>query len=285
MAMLTILFYESDQIPATTIDELAEILETIPGLTFEARPGAPYRPARWRDAATGARALWDLGQPTLKAHEDQPGADDKIRTYSGWRQVPLVLQVPLAGPHWHAVMALAQVDRVLKAAVQLMPLEREDDRRDAESDAGPYAWDRPRVIANWDTLRAVQVADLSLPHLDRRVSVALWRYRVERAAGRKAHPDYHWPEALTLLDQATNQVRTACLWSASDEAFALPPVDVVVIRGGVVPADELRLLAGATVHGGAQLITNSPAVINFYTGAKLLPAERFTALGDEDWAD
>ena len=283
--MLTILFYESDQIPATTLDELAAILETIPGLTFEARPGSPYRPARWHDVATGARAWWDLGQPTMKAAADEPGADDKVRTYSGWRQIPLVLQVPLAGPHWHAVTALAQVEKVLKAAPHLMPLDTEDDRRDAESDAGPYPWDRPRVIANWDALRAVQEADLAMPRLDRRASVALWRYRVERASGRAAHPDYHWPEALSLLDKATNLVRTACLWSASDEAFALPPVDVVVIRGGVVPADELRLLAGASVQGGAHLIVSSAAVLSFYHGAKLLTAERFTALGDEDWAD
>lgn len=283
--MLTILFYESDQHPATTIEELAEALETIPGLTFEARQGSAYRPARWRDAATGARALWDLGQPTLKAAENEPGADDKVRTYSGWRQVPLALHVPFAGPHWHAVTALAQVDRFLKAVPHLTPLDTEDDRRDGESDAGPYPWDRPRVIANWDALRTVQIADLAVPHLDRRASVALWRYRVERAAGRVAHQDYHWPEALTLLDRSTNEVRTACLWSANDDVFALPPVDVVVIRGGVVPADELRLLAGATVHGGARLIERTPAILNFYTGAKVLPAERFTALGDEDWAD
>lgn len=283
--MLTILFYESDQIPATRTEELAEALEMIPGLIFEARSGAAYRPARWRDAITGARALWDLGQPTLKAAEDQPGADDKVRTYSGWRQVPLTLQVPYSGPHWHAVTALAQVDRLLKAAPHLTPLDTEDDRRDADSDAGPYPWDRPRVIANWDSLRSVQIAGVAVPHLDRRASVALWRYRVERATGRLAHPDYHWPEALTLLDHSTTQVRTACLWSASDEAFALPPVELVVLRGGVVPADELRLLAGATVHGGARLIGQSHASLTFYNGAKLLAAERFTALGDEDWAD
>lgn len=283
--MLTILFYESDQMPATSVNELAEILESIPGVIFEARPGSPYRPARWRDPATGARALWDLGQPTLKAAEDDPGADDKIRTYSGWRQVPLTLQVPFAGPHWHAVTALAQVDRLLKAAPHLTPLDTEDDRRDGDSDSGPYTWDRPRVIANWDALRAVQVADVAMPHLDRRASVALWRYRVERAVGRVAHPTYHWPEALTLLDQATNQVVTACLWSAGDEAFVLPPVDVVVVRGGVVPADELRLLAGAAVHGGARLIEPTSAIMEFYVGSKPLPVERYRALGDEDWAD
>ena len=283
--MLTILFYESDQQAATSVAELGDYLEAIPGLVFEARAGSAYRPARWRDPATGARALWDLGQPALKAAEFEPGADDKIRTYSGWRQLQLALHIPLAGPHWHAVVALAVVDRLRQLAPQLMALDTEDDRLDAESDAGPYAWDRPRVIANWEALRAVQVADLALPRLERRASVALWRYRVERAAGRKAHAAYHWPEALTLLDQSTGAVRTACLWSASDEAFALPPVELVVMRGGVVPADELRLLAGATVQGGAQLIDPTPAVTAFYTGARPLPAERFKALGDEDWQD
>ncbi len=283
--MLTILFYESDQQALTSVAELGEYLETIPGLVFEARAGSAYRPARWRDAATGARAVWDLGQPALKAAEFESGADDKIRTYSGWRQLPLALHIPLAGPHWHAVVALALVDRLRQLAPQLMALDTEDDRLDAESDAGPYAWDRPRVIANWEALRAVQVADLALPRLERRASVALWRYRVERSAGRSAYPAYHWPEALALLDQSTGTVRTACLWSASDEAFALPPVDLVVMRGGVVPADELRLLAGAMGHGGAQLIDPTTAVTAFYAGARPLPAERFKALGDEDWQD
>ncbi len=283
--MLTILFYETDQQAATTVAELADYLETIPGLVFEARAGSAYRPARWRDPATGARALWDLGQPALRAMELEVGADDKIRTYSGWRQVPVALHIPLSGPHWHAVAALAVVDRLRQIAPQLMALDTEDDRCDAESDAGPYAWDRPRVIANWEALRAVQVADLALPRLERRASVALWRYRVERAAGRQAHTAHHWPEALTLLDQVTGEVRTACLWSAGDEAFALPPVEVVVVRGGVVPADELRLLAGAAVHGGARLIDLNPAVVAFYNGVVPLPAERFKALGDEDWQD
>lgn len=283
--MLSILFYEAESVAPTTSDELAEALATIPGLTFEAPAGAAYRPARWRDAATGARALWDLGIPTLKAADDEPGADDRVRTYTGWRQVPLALHVPFAGPHWHAVTALAQVDRLLRALPHLTPLDTEDDRRDGESDSGPYPWDRPRVITNWEALRAVQVADLTLPHLDRRASLALWRYRVERSAGRSAHPGHHWPEALALLDRTTGIVRTACLWTASDEPFALPPVDLVVLRGGAVPADELRLLAGATAPGGVRLIDPSPAVQAFYDGARPLPAARFGGLSDEDWSD
>ncbi len=296
--MLTLQFYEAEHASPTTADELAAALLTIPGVAFDAPPSrtadhAAYRPAQWHDQATGARAHWDLGRPPLTASDTNSATDDRPRTYPGWRQVALELHVPFAGPHWHAVVALAQVDRLLIAAPQLTPLDTEDDRHTGDSDAGPYPWDRPRAIANWEILRAVQIADVAVPRLSRASSVALWRYRSERAAGRLAHPTYQWPEALALHDLDTNAVRTACLWpdatGDSMTPFALPPVDLVVIRGGVVPTDELRLIAGnpaaERVPGGARLIPASAAVSSFYAGAKTLPTSRFRGLGDEDWAD
>ncbi len=281
--MLNILFFERAELPPTTATELEDLLGALPDIVWEAPAGAAYRPGRWRDPATGATALWDLGQPPL---EDD---DEPARTYSGWRSLPLTLSIPLAGPHWQAVTALAQVDRLLRAAPHLMPLDAEDTVADESAEPGPYPWDRPRVIASWERLRSGQVDGRSLPRLDRSASVALWRYRVDRAAARSAHRGYHWPDALVLLDRVDAVARTACLWTDAEEPFALPPVDLVVVRpatgAGAVPADELRLLAPQALPGGTRLVEPTPAVQGFFHGARPLPVERFTALGDEDWID
>lgn len=278
--MLTLLFYERETEQAATLDDLATALATLPDLTWEAPTGARYQPVRWRDPITGARANWDLGTPPLEEDDEPP------RTYSGWRVLPLSLSVPLVGPHWHAVAALAQVDRLLEAAPYLTPLDTEDVHATPESEAGPFTWSRARAITNWNALRGIQAEGLTLPRLDRASSVALWRYRVQRSAGRVAHPGFHWPEALALHDLHDGSVRTACLWTDPTEPLALPPVDLVAMRGGCIPADELRLLADASaVHGGAQLLSPSPTVEAFFRGAKPLPVARFTGLGDEDWMD
>ena len=281
--MLSILFYEHEAEQPTSLTALEDALARIPGLTWSAPAGSAYRPGQWRDPATGARAAWDLGIPPLL--QEDAGADDPPRSYSGWRAVPLALSVPLAGPHWQAVTALAQVDRLLQAAPHLMPLDSEDTVEGENAEPGPFPWDRPRAIASWEKQRADRSVGLALPRLGRAASVALWRYRVERAAGRAAFPEHHWPEGLALHDLATGEVRTACLWGDPGEPLALPPVDVVVVRGGAVPADELRLLAGDNAPGGARLITPSAAVGAFHAGAKPLPASRFRGLGDEDWVD
>lgn len=277
--MLTLLFYERENEQAATLDDLTTALATLPDLTWEAPTTATYQPVRWRDPTTGARAHWDLGTPPLEADDEPP------RTYSGWRVLPLTLSIPLVGPHWHAVAALTQIDRLVTAAPYLMPLDTEDVHETPESEAGPFTWSRARAITSWNTLRGIQAEGLALPRLDRASSVALWRYRVQRAEGRRVHADYHWPEALALRDNTDNSVRTACLWTDPSEPLALPPVDLVALRGGCIPADELRLLAGELVHGGAHLLTPSAAVAAFFQGAKPLPVARFTGLGDEDWMD
>jgi hypothetical protein len=282
--MFSLLFYEAESEPPTALADLGELLDDLPGITWEAPPGAAYRPARWRDPATGARATWDVGQPPLHA-EPGAGGDEPPRTYSGWRHVPLACSIPLVGPHWLAVTVLAQVAKLLTAAPHLVPLDLEDTRKDGESDAGPFPFDRPRAIASWEHQREDAITGLNLPRLDRRASLALWRYRVERTIARAAHPTHHWPEGLALLDRETQTVRTACLWTDPEEPFVLPPVELIVVRGEVVPADELRLLTSADAPGGARLLDPAPAVTAFYRGAKTLPTARFQGLGDEDWID
>ena len=287
--MLNILFYEREHEQPTTRDALDDALAGLPGITWEASPAAVYRPGRWRDPATGARAHWDVGTPPLE-EDDQP-----VRTYSGWRAVPLAFNVPLVGPHWQAVTALAQIDRLLQAAPHLVPLDCEDTVLDGEAEPGPFPWDRPRVIASWEKQVADRQVGLTVPKLSRAASVALWRYRALRGDGRIQHPGYHWPEGLALLDKQAEApaVRSACLWSDPTEPFALPPVELVVVRrsagtsavSGVIPADELRLLAGPAALAGTRLIEPSAAVVAFYQGAKTQPIERFQGLGDEDWGD
>jgi hypothetical protein len=283
--VLTILFYEREAEFPTTRTALDDALTALPGITWEAPADSSYRPGRWRDTATGARALWDVGMPPLE-EDDQPA-----RTYSGWRAVPLALNVPLVGPHWQAVTALAQVDRLLQAAPHLVPLNTEDTVADSDAEPGPYPWDRPRVIANWEKQCADRQVGLQVPRLARGASVALWRYRALRADGRIQHPEHHWPEGLVLLDREAEApaVRSACLWSDPTEPFALPPVDLVVLRRGtetgVIPADELRLLTTAPALAGARLLEPSAAVNAFHAGAKTQPIGRFLGLGDEEWGD
>ena len=282
--MTTLLFFERESEPPTSMADLEDALACLPHLHWEAPAGQAYRPACFHDPATGARAAWDVGQPPLDASEPT-GDDHAIRSYSGWRAVPLSLQVPLVGPHWQAVTALAQVDRLLAIAPQLHALDCEDTIFDDDSDSGPFPWDRPRVIANWEKQRADHIAELSVPRLNRAASVLLWRYRVERAAGRRTFPEHHWPDGLALHDLATGEVRTACLWGEPSAPLALPPVDVVVLRGGVIPSDSLRRLGSATGPGAAILIEPNQAVLDLHAHVEPLAASRFRGLGDEDWCD
>jgi hypothetical protein len=60
----------------------------------------------------------------------------------------------------------------------------------------------------------------------------------------------------------------------------------VLLRGGVIPADELRLLAsGSPLPAGCVRLDPSEAVADFHRRAKQLPVTRFRGLLDEEWAD
>ena len=215
----------------------------------------------------------------------------KPRAYANWRPVSLAIRIPLAGPHWHAVEALALVEAILAAHPDLRALDSEDVIEAEGAAPGPFPWSRPRAIASWETQRDSRCEGLSLPTLARPHSVRLWRYRRERPAARTAHSDLHWPDALVLRDSTTGIARSACLWTDPSEAFALPPVELVVVRhgtlSGVIGADEVLAANGnpQVLAALAVPIHPSPAISALHAGSRPLPASRFNAMLDEDWRD
>jgi hypothetical protein len=255
------------------------------GVALDGASGDAYRPGRWHDPVTGARAVIDLGTPELEGDEDP----HPPTAYAGWRALPLSVQIPLAGPHWQAVEALTMVERLLAALPGVLALDTEDTRADDDADSAPYAWSRPRRIAHWEVLRTAQALDV--PRLDRGQSLFLWRWRRERASAAATHPDLTWPEALVVLDRTEGRARTATLLPPGDGPVALPPVDLVVVRradaAGCVTADALRESGGTPVPlpAGACRIERHGAAATLLAAGPLLPAPRFAGLLDEDWQD
>jgi len=283
--MFEVLFFLPEGHAPADPTALAETL-TAAGVALDGDELDRYRPGRWRHAATSAQALVDLGEPPLE-RDDQ----HRPRAYAGWRPAPLAIRIPLAGPHWQAVEALALVEAVLAAHPGLRALDSEDVIEAEGIAPGPFPWNRPRAIASWEAQHASRCTGLDLPVLARPHSVRVWRYRRERPAARAAHPDLHWPDALVLRDGATGQARSACLWTAADEAFALPPVELVVLRqggrGGVIGADEVLAAVGNPTPLAALAcpIRPSAALHALFNGSRPLPAAGFSALLDEDWRD
>jgi hypothetical protein len=202
------------------------------------------------------------------------------------------VQIPLAGPHWFCVEALRVVEALLAAFPEWRALDVEDVVEDEASRPGPFPWDRPRVIASWEKLRAIQLESLgTVPRMHRRASIALWRYRRERAQGRARHPGHAWPDGAALLETASGAARSAALWLDPTKPFALPPVELLVLRTGgeprVVSADQAATLCGAGEPDptGTRLVEPGAAVDRFIAEAQARPASEYRALGDEDWAD
>ncbi len=279
----TLLFYERDDAPPTTRDELEHALE-LPGVELGGEPGGAYRPGRWRDAASGAWCHLDLGESPLEADEMHPST-----RYIGWREVALTAQIPLSGAHWRCVEALAFVARLLARLPEVAVLDTEDTRETPDGEPGPFALARPRALASWERLHGVHHASRPTPRMDRTASLALWRYRRERAAGRAAHPGLAWPDALVLADG--DAARSACLWSDPALPLALPPVELVVVRRaedpGVLPADEVATAGSAKPlnQGLAAALAADARLVDLFRRARLMPAARFRALDDDDWSD
>ncbi len=282
--MSTFLFFRPADDPPVALTDVAEALEPMT-VEWDGPPGA-YRPGRWHDAATGASAVIDLGTPPLEADTLHPA-----RAYDGWADAGVVIHLPLAGPHWHAVEALRVVEAVLSAFPEWRALDTEDTIVAPGEPAGPFPWDRPRASLTWERQREARLADLQpVPRMSRRASVALWRYRRERGAGQAAHAALIWPEALVVQDRNLGGAYSAALWTDPSCALALPPVDLLVIPRagghGVLPADEV-LAAGPfqpmPMAGALHLPAGSRTAL--FSGAVLLPAARFCALAWSDWAD
>jgi hypothetical protein len=284
--MQTFLFYQPENDPPVQVDDIADALHDLAGVAFAAPRHATYRPGEWHDPATGASCRFDLGEADLE-HDDT----EKPVHYAGWRPLPISVHIPLAGPHWFAVEALAVVEKILQVFPDLRPLDTEDTRADPEADAGPFPWSKLRALANWERLHHAQCSGRTdVPRMNRAMSLALWRYRRERPHGKRQHPHLTWPEAHVLLDG--ERAVSAALWADPGVPLALPPVELIVIQRhdstGVLPSDELRTAAGGGLPlelAQAVALTDTARLTDLYTRAKLMPATRFRALLDGDWGD
>jgi hypothetical protein len=272
----TLLFYQPAADPPLHPDDLADDLAVLPGVDFAARVEG-YRPGRWRHPATGATATIDLGEPPLERDEMHPP-----RRYEGWAPVALTWQLPLAGPHWHAVEAFAALEDLLARLPGLRALDPEDVHEREGAEAGPFPWSRPRLIASWELQRRDRCLNLAEPVMARGSSLRLWRYRRELVQARAARPELHWGEALVLLDCDRGTARPACLWPEHAGAWALPPVDLVVVAHGGQP----RVIeSGALTVGSALPALAAEVAAGTPVPAGARPAERFKALLDHDWHD
>lgn len=282
---LTLLFYDPETGPPTPIAALEAALEDEPGGELGAPQAGGYRPWRWRDPRTGAICDGDLGLPPLE--QDHQHAD---KGYPGWRRLPLAIHLPLAVPHWHCVEAGNLCQRLLDRLDQVAVLNTEDTAQTSEQE-GPGPLDRIRLLAAWEALHLAQTGGRSdCWRMDRRASLAVWRYRREQAQGREAHPELCWPGALALLDGGV--ARSATFWMDPGQDLALPPVELVVLRRGettgVLPAERLRAAArgGTTLdYGAATRIPSTEAVRELFASGELAPVERFRALDDQEWSD
>ena len=284
--MLELLFYEPAGDAPTPLMDVEAALAAEIGVVLESIPGAPYRPGLWRDAATGAGAVIDLGEPPIEEDPLHP-----VSTYEGWLPLHLGLQIPVTGPHWQCVEALRLVERLLERLPQSQVLDTEDTARGEET-PGPKPWRRPRVLASWERLHTAHYTGvIPVRRMARLTSVCLWRFRRERVEGQAAHPHLHWPEALVLLDTSNGAVRSACFWDDPARPLALPPVDLVVIRrggdAGVLTTEELLRIAPAQAldRAGAVVMEPGEALRRLHAEAPLLSAARFKALDDADWTD
>lgn len=279
---LNLLFFVRDAVEPPGFEALADALTCEPGLTLDGN--GVYAQIEWRHPDTRASCVGDLGTPPVEADTLHPP-----RRYDGWREAGLVLHLPLAVPHWHCVETMGLIERLCARLPGLALLDTEDT---ATADGeGPGPLSRPRLLASWERQHADQTSGLeALPRMDRHASIALWRYRRERLEGRRRHDGLDWPEALVLDDGGT--ARSACLWPDPEQPLALPPVELAVLlrpdSAGVLPTDEVLAAAGGGTPLGlaaAVFLAPSPALTDLFLNAHPLPADRFKALGDDDWSD
>jgi hypothetical protein len=281
--MLSLLSFQPADRGLTEATDLADIWQQHGG-SIDGSTDDPYRAGRWHCDRTGAQILIDLGSLPLE-HDPL----DEEKQYPGWQRLPMHLQIPLCGPHWLAVEALACIEQVLADIPEVAVLDAEDPRPADEVQPGQL--DRLACLDSWERQMSSQLTGRDdLPRMARLPSVALWRYRKQRPVGGASPDEIIWPEALVLNDQG--QARAAAFWSHPDLPLALPPVELLVIQRerdiGVLPADELIIAAKhVETHpdSGATIIPASDQTHALHAGARLLPLERFRACGGEDWTD
>lgn len=237
-----------------------------------------YRPGAWRDPATGARAVLDLGEAPVESDPQHPP-----RVYEGWMPLHLAIQVPLVCPHWQAVEAFQFIERLLAGLPPATrALDTEDTQERQGGPEGPAAWSRPRALASWARLHAAQVetrTDLArMAHGD---SLRLWRWRRERGAGAAGRPDLAWPEATVLRDRATAEAHAVCVWRDTQAPCALPGSGLVLVMLG-----QPRLVRRSDLPAGEPLAqAGAAAVPPSAAWPEGLPVQRFAACDDDLWVD
>ena len=145
--------------------------------------------------------------PTLAAERPAPVTlvhlleEDELHppsTYEGWRPCEVAINIPLTGPHWIAVEVGRWLERLLGDFPGVGILNTEDTERE-DGTFGPYTLDRPRLLACWEQLHLSQTEKVAgFPRMPRIASLALWRYRLEQAAGASELPSIHWPRGVVL---------------------------------------------------------------------------------------
>jgi hypothetical protein len=261
------------------VPDLDQVAEACVGAAWE--DDGAYRPGTWRDAATGAVAVLDLGEPPI-----EPDLMHPPRQYAGWTPVPLSVQVRLTGPHWQAVECLAWIEGVVARLPGVSALDVEDIQATPDAEPGPFAWSRPRALASWLRQRDEQVRSRTdLARMERGRSLLLWRYRRERAAAQARHPDLCWPDTHVLRDRHDGTAVAACLWEDPRRDLALPPVAVVAVMHG----DKPRVLPAQALPAGSDLgiavRLAAAALADPGLAAAQLPGDRFVVLEDADWID
>lgn len=244
-----------------------------------------YRAWRWRDPVTGASAEGDLGPlPLVDDELSQP------TVYDDYQALDAAVHLPLGVPHWHCVEGLQMLERVLGRLPELAILNTEDTSQPDRDEPGPGPLRRDAVLACWERLHASQLAELTgRPRMNRLASVALWRYRRERALGAERHPELVWPGALAM--QWQRQAVSVAIQPDTDQAWALPPVEVLVIADPVTPvAVPTAELLPTCAHdpltvAGAVRMPQALRPAELPTGLEPLPAAELGALGDDDWTD
>lgn len=280
-----ILFYEPDDQPTTVFEDLVQAVADIPGSELAGRSEDVYRPFRWRDPATGVSCDGDLGPLPVEADELHPA-----RAYPGWRAIDLQLRIPTAVPHWWCIEAARMIERLLKLLPGVAMLDSEDTGDPDDPAGGPGPIDRQRLLASWEQLHLAQVERRSdCPRMARRSSIAVWRYRRERAAGISEQSDLRWPEALVLCRDGV--AHSATIWPAVEDAWAMPPVELLVLPDDqpprLVPAEALRqrITADDLGYGGAcrvPAIEDCSELLDQIPGLSLAD---YQAAADGEWQD
>ncbi len=283
--MFTIEFYVAEDRPEAVAGGFLAALARELGVSADA-PG--QRQVEWQEAATGARALVELGERIAGDEPVLPARDPE-----GWRRVPAGIGLSLDGPHWRVVEFSAWLGRLLEKWPEIAVLwPREPGAEEDEDEPTPF--DRHRLLAAWEPQHfAFEAGRGDSVQVDRKRSLALWRALREVGTGRKRFPELYWPTPSLLLHDG--QALLVVIAPLAGPDLALPLVDMVVVARpgdpGLLPVDELLTAAGGAGGAeelgvaGARRIPRYPAVDSLLCESRLVDPGSYRLLEEGDWYD